>query len=189
MTTKEPFRQSDAAWRWWSSLRPTENSPGDRAALARLRRCSSPLEAAIEPATIDLFRALGFRSPDGNLERVAVLAVVLAGVREQPKPNIKIARALGPSSDKADDAKLKSLRFRRLLGARGAEETLVAFRRAVRLLGGVANVGDLAEVILAWNEDGVGDRVRLRFAFDYHNAGDYAPQPRNSEALHEEIVQ
>jgi len=189
MTTVKPFRQSDAAWRWWNNLRPTENSPGDRAALARLRRCSSPLEAAMEPATIDLFRALGFHSPENNLERVAVLAVALAGVREQPKPNIKLARALGPSSDKVDDAKLKPLRFRRLLGARGAEETLVAFRRAVQLLGGVANVGDLAELILAWNEEGVGDRVRVRFAFDYHNAGAYAPPPANFEVLHEEIVQ
>ena len=187
MTTTKPFRVSGAAWRWWNNLRPTEHSPGDRAAVARLRRCSFPLEAAIEPATIDLFRALEFHSPEKNLERVAVLAVVLAGVREQPKPNIKIARALGPSSDKADDAKLKPLRFRRLLGARGAEETLVAFRRAVRLLGGVANVGELAGLILAWNEDGVGDRVRVRCAFDYHNAGEYAPG--NSDALHEEIVQ
>ena len=189
MTTPRPFRQADAAWRWWNSLQPKSapdghHSPGDRAVLARLRRCASPLEAAMEPVTIELFQALGFQSPEANLERVAALAIVLSFVRVST--NDKFARALGPSSDKADDAKLKPLRFRRLLGARGVEETLVAFRRAVQLLGGAANVTNLAELILAWNEDGAGDRVRVRFAFDYYNAGAHAPSRRNSEAKHEE---
>lgn len=186
MTTKS-LRQVDAAWRWWSNLRPSEKSPGDRAALARLRRCVSPMEAAAESATSDLFHALGFHSPEKNLERVAVLAIVLSGVRENNRG--KIARALGPSKDKADDAILTPLRLRRFLAARGAGETLVAFRRVVRMLGGVADVNDLAELVLAWNEDGAGDRARVRFAFDYHNAGDYAPPARASQPIQEETIQ
>ena len=138
----------------------------------------------MEPATTELFRALGFLSPEINLERVAVLAIVLAGVRALPRGGLKIARALGRSSDKADDAILKPLRFRRFLGARGAEETLLVFRRAVQMLGGTANVSDLAKLILIWNEDGAGDRARVRFAFDYHAAGDYAPPPAQPDSSH-----
>ena len=183
-TDNDTDTQADAARKWWDSLRPYETSggtrhPGDRAALARLRRCTTPMAAVAEPATIDLFGRLGFRNPERNLERVATLAILLANIRESPKGTI--ARALGPPpGGKPEDAVLKPLRFKRLLGARSPDEILVAFRRAIRMLDRKADVKNLARLILAWDQDGFGDRARVRFAFDYYNTGDFAPDAKPS---------
>jgi CRISPR system Cascade subunit CasB len=185
MTMPDAKMQESAAWTWWNSLQPHDGHPGDRAALARLRRCTTPLDAAIEPATVDLFKKLGFTHPEKDLARVAVLAAVLAHVRN--KENGRLARALGPRRGaKADDALLKPLRFKRLMGARGPEEVLIGFRRIVQMLGRTANVNDLAKLILAWDQDDFGDRARVRFAFDYHNAGDFAPGAETSANSEEE---
>ncbi len=173
--------RTKAAFNWWNSLQPfrTEDDryrhPGDRATLARLRRCGTPMEAAAEPATADLFRKLGYRSPECDLARVAALAAVLAGVRDD-RESVKLARALGPPrGGKPEDALLKPLRFKRLMGARGAEELLIGFRRAIQILNRKANVKDIAALMLAWDADGLGDRTRVRFAFDYYDSGDYTP--------------
>jgi CRISPR system Cascade subunit CasB len=190
MSMPDAKAQADAALKWWNGLQPRETSDGyrrsgDRAALAKLRRCSAPIDAAIEPATIDLFQNLGFTAPEKALPIVAALAAVLAHVREH-KPG-KLARALGPPpGGKPEEALLKPLRFKRLVGARGPDEILIGFRRAVQMLGQAADVRDLAKQILAWDEDGFGDRVRVRFAFDYHNAGDFAPGSETAENANKE---
>lgn len=172
--------QAEAAAAWWRSLGPIKTPdgkslPGDRATLARLRRCSSVLEAATEPATAKLFKALGFdRRNDDHLARVAALAAVLAHVRESGRG--KVAHAVGTSGGDANEALLKPFRFRALMAARTPDEVLTGFRRVVALLDRTANVRDLSRVILGWTDDEAGDRVRTRFAFDYHGAGDYAPR-------------
>ncbi len=173
--------QADAAWKWWRSLQPMETEdggklPGDRATSARLRRCSSPLEAATEPATAKLFKALGLAKTDHNIARTAVLAAVLAHVRDEPKPSKRIAEAIGAAAGvDANEALVKPNRFKHLVSARGDEEILIAFRRVVAMLGRTANVKDLARLILCWTDDEAGDRARTRFAFDYHGAGFAAP--------------
>jgi CRISPR type I-E-associated protein CasB/Cse2 len=70
---------------------------------------------------------------------------------------------------------VSSLRFRRLLAARNEDEILVGFRRLVGLARRKVNVIDLAESILDWTDDEVGDKRRVRWAFDYHGAGIAAP--------------
>lgn len=171
-----------AAKAWWDALQPIETKdgrkrPGNRAALARLRRSADPWDAAAEPATLDLFRALGLQSSDAArmLGRVAVLASVLAHVRADSSK--LVGRALGPTGSAKDGegAAMTSLRLARLLAARGDEEIATAFRRAVALLDGKANVGDLAWLMLAWDQDEWGDRTRTLFAFAYHDASAHAP--------------
>ena len=145
-------------------LQPVETTEGrklsgDRAALARLRRASNPLAAAAEPATLDLYRKLdpvpggaGWEAISDDLARVAVLASVLAHVREDDKK--LVGRALGPPPGAGpEEAVLKSLRMRRLMAARGNEEIGTAFRRAVALLDGRANVGLEKNTILAFSTD------------------------------------
>lgn len=172
--------RSKIAQDWWRKLQPlvTESGgklPGDRATLARLRRAANLYDAAAEPETIRLFRLLGFSNPD-RLGRVAVVAAVLAHVREQPKNRERLARALGPPrGGKPEDAVYSTLRLRRLLATRGDDDLLIAFRRAVAILKDTANVGDLATLILDWDDDERGDITRTRFAFDYHDAGEHAP--------------
>ena len=188
-----------AARHWWLSLQPRLTSEGrtyqgDRATLARLRRAIDPLAAAHEPATIELYRRLELVPPDASqsqiaaaLSRVAVLASLLAHVRDEPKPRQLLGRALGPTDLKEPaSAVLKPLRLARLLSARGDEEIAIAFRRAIALLDGTANVGDLAWLVLAWDRDELGDRVRTLFAFAYHDASAHAPADDPSDAAPDE---
>lgn len=176
--------QAGAAHKWWRSLGPVEVEggrvlPGDRAALARLRRCSSVSQAVAEPATAKLMKALAIDGRDGEaIARAAALAAILAHVRDDARgERNRFARAIGaPPGGEPGDAPLKPLRFRTLMAARTGDEILTGFRRAVAILDRTANVRDLAEVILGWTDDEAGDRVRTRFAFDYHGAGDYAPR-------------
>lgn len=178
MTTTDTRERARLARVWWNSLRPVDTDkgrlPGNRAALARLRRCSSPLEAAAEPETAALFNKLGAHPKD--IGRISVLASVLAHVRDEPKKSPRIARAIGPPPDgEPADAIVKPVRFKSLMAARTDEEVLIAFRRVVALLDRKANVANLAELVLGWTDDDHGDRVRTRFAFDYHGAGFAAP--------------
>lgn len=178
-------RARAAAVRWWRSLGPVtieggRTLPGDRATLARLRRCGSAMDALVEPATARLFKALSFdRSVNDHLGRTAALAAVLAHVRTDAKG--RIARAIGSSTGEPEDALLKPNRFRALMAARTHDEVLTGFRRVVALLGGTASVADLARLILGWTDDEAGDRVRTHFAFDYYGAGAFAPDNGDSD--------
>lgn len=193
MTTRYiPSTIKKAASDWWAELGPVKNRsgrqyPGQRATLAKLRRAAGdPLAAAVEPATIELYRRLGLVSADASrtekaamLTRVAVLASILAHVRKNSAD--KVGRALGPppGAKNGEGAAMSQLRLARLLAARGDEEIATAFRRAVMLLKNgpdvTANVGDLAWLILTWDRGELGDRTRTLFAFDYHNASAHAP--------------
>jgi CRISPR system Cascade subunit CasB len=58
-----------------------------------------------------------------------------------------------------------------LLTTQGDDATLIAFRRLIALKRGTANVGDLARLILYWEDE----KTRMKFAFDYWQAGQAAP--------------
>ena len=176
--TEEPIAErAAAARRWWRSLQPDRETGqrGDRAALARLRRAGSVLEAAAEPATADLFGKLMFEHPERNLARAALIAAVLAHVRRDDGAT-SVARAIGtPRGGDDTTARLTPLRFKRLIAAREPDDLLIGFRRAVAMLGDTANVKDLARQLLAWTDERHSDRARTLFAFDYYGAGQYAP--------------
>jgi CRISPR type I-E-associated protein CasB/Cse2 len=147
---------------WWRKMNfdgERRSGGAKRAALARLRRVGSPIEALLEPLALHLYVPLRNFSP----ERVGVLAGVLANVREDDAAHRSVARAIGrPSINAANGVLLSEGRFRRLLQAEGTE-MLDAFRRLVRLMNGRAAVGDLAASILTWDE-----RVKQRWIFDYY---------------------
>lgn len=152
---------------WWRDLQPDPEKKrrGDRAALARLRRCASAAAAMGEEATIELFRRVGATGP-GDLPDVALAAAVLAHVRED-RADVSVARAIGPATpDKPETAILKPLRFRRLMEASDPDERLIAFRRLVALAGGELPVGDLAAALLNWTE-----HRRQRWTYEYWDAG------------------
>lgn len=180
---KAPGRQDKraaAAKDWWESLQPSKHGEersggGNRAALARLRRCSTWMEAAAEPETIMLFRRLGESDPN-RLPRVAALAAILAQVRADEVS--KIASSIGPEGGDDKTARLSPLRLRRLLTTKGDDAILTAFRRLVAMKDGAANVGDLARLILTWDSE----KTRMRFAFDYWQAGAAAPRDEEPAA-------
>lgn len=168
---------------WWARLRPdpANGRKGDTGTLARLRRADL-VAAAMEPETVALYRRLAplldVKGEDA-LTRTALIAAVLAHVREHNP--VAVARALGPKSSE-DDAVLKPLRFRRLLSTLGDAELLIVFRRIVAQLNKNANVGDLARSLAEWDDSPRGDRRRTRWAFDYHSAGNAAPNTTSADA-------
>lgn len=166
----ETKRPGDLARQWWRGLQPAPDRgrPGDRAALARLRRADVG-SAMMDEAALGLFRIFGWRSPS-RLPRIATLACVLAHVRTDIENSF--GSAIGRDSiDDKDSAVLSVVRFQRLLNADTEEEIERGFRRAVALLGGEANVADLARIILFFDDE----ETRRRLAFDYFAAGVAAP--------------
>jgi len=164
---------------WWRALQPDperqnpRDRPGDRGALARLRRCHHPLDAAAEPAALDLARRLGVRSGgDPALADALAAAVVLAGVRTFDRGGPHPARRLGAGTPPL----MSRLRLARLLAADTSEERLTSFRRAVALAGGTMDAAALAVALLDWP----GQRVR--WAFEYHAAEPPGPASAGDEA-------
>jgi CRISPR type I-E-associated protein CasB/Cse2 len=176
----QPSRGSIAR-RWWEDLQDTrEGSPNpkrDRAALARLRRAAAPLQALEEPAVFDLYRRLGFGKERSHLERhlprVTVVAAVLAHIRQDAgRGETGFRRRFAEMLGQGDPPVMSALRFKRLLSADADQEMLVQFRRAVALAGHRnVDVGDVAAGLLGWDDQ----KVRVRWAFDYHGAGIAAP--------------
>jgi CRISPR system Cascade subunit CasB len=161
------------AWGWWRKLNPPPDSsqPGDRAALAMLRRAAEPREIWLIDAYQDLRQRL--RAGNDLNDRVAVLAHVLAHVRDEPKPARTFAAALGATPEGGTPLKdhvVSPLRFKRLIEARDPVDLMREFRRAVRLLGGSANVSDLAKSVLAWS-----DQTRKHWSFAYFGAASADP--------------
>ena len=163
MTSYSPStRAADIAVQWW------EQTHKQQGAFARIRRAKTLLEIVQEPAALELIRRL----PHENRRRLAVLAGVLAWVRETN--TVSVARGYAAvrrasQSQQPDGKKAKKpldIRFRRLirLQANESEALLRRLRRLMRHLKGTANVRDLAYSVLRW-----GDPVKQRWIFDFHN--------------------
>lgn len=162
------------ARQWWADLSgKTGGKKENRGALANLRRCRTPVDALMVPATFNLMQRL----PKSNKDRVAVLAVVLAHIRDDS--NTHIARSIGLDPNNKDKpALLSEGRFRRLLQTRENDELLTNMVRLVRHMKGTANVEDMAKTILYW-----GDTTRQRWAFDYYNAGHATPKANDTQDI------
>ncbi|MEM9030227.1 MAG: type I-E CRISPR-associated protein Cse2/CasB [Pseudomonadota bacterium] len=177
--------KAKAARKWWTELGPKPAvgdqpaRPGDRASLAQLRRADNLLEAASVPATIELFRELQFdrRHAARDLPRAALVAAVLAHVREDNRSH-PVASAIGQLRAGTDStALITPLRFKRIVAARTPGDLLVRFRRVVAIMDKTANVKDLARQLLAFTDPDhdYAERARVMFAFAYHGAEGYAP--------------
>ena len=153
----------DVVHDWWRALVPDDGgtkapSGPQRAALARLRRAQDAIDVMIEPEALRLLKRLPRHQPD----RLTTVAGVLAFVTP-PDDASHIIRSVGRTAFEDDkSALLSETRFRRLLQLR-ADELLDPMRRLVRLNKGRANVRDLAESILFWDE-----RVKQRWIFEYY---------------------
>lgn len=166
-TDGEKVDHGKAALRWWSNLQPADDGsrPGDTAALARLRRATTPLEA-LAAAPEEVVRLAKALDQTRRSERVAELAATLAHVRTHAW-SPRMAAALGAKPAKESPRLMSEIRFRRLLQADTAEERMAAFRRAVHILGNTTNVADLAESLLDWSHRTFGEQRRIRWLFDY----------------------
>lgn len=158
------------ARKWWRALQPGQpnDRPGDPATLARLRRAGTSTQALAEVETLRLWKGLGVERK--RLARVATVARVLAHVRAAGEPGRRgaLVRGLGPTEfGKNETARLKRLRFERLLATHDEEDLARAMIRLVQLAGRETPIdpGDLAASILAWDEEG----MRIAWAYAYHD--------------------
>lgn len=187
---EQPSR-AELAVRWWRELagRKADGSPApsgaDPGALARLRRCSRPIEAATEPAFISLFKNIhGDRNPTAEqVERVAVVAILLAHLRSDPASKTSLPRLLGRPRNAGGDVRLFSAaRLRALIEARDARDVLRGFRGIIAILGrDQVPPADLARYAFYWLDPKFGEECQIRFLFDYHQAPEAAPPAREME--------
>jgi CRISPR system Cascade subunit CasB len=147
-----------AAFGWWRGT--LGNTGKGRAARAALRRCDSPVEVLLIPATHDLHAALGGQL-QARGDTLALIAVALANLRETvPAPAAeRFAKALSP------------IRFQSLLRAEDRAALIRPLRRALAQIDHEANVGRLAEDLFFW-----GEGVRSRWCFEYYGASQAAPE-------------
>ena len=111
-----------------------------------MRRAATPIEVMQEPEALRLIARLP-RNPD----RVAVLAGVLAHVRESE--DRRVARAIGRTTlDDEQSALVSEGRFRRLLQTND-DELMEPMRRLVRISKGTINVRDLSAAVLYWSDE------------------------------------
>ena len=173
--------EADAAWKWWNGLQPNEQTKqrGDRASLAKLRRATSVMEAAAEPVTADLFKALGFvrSGAPRDLPRAALIAAILAHIpKDKDQRRETLAQAIGTPRGGGDTTQLVTpLRLKRMVAARESDDLLMGFRRTIAILKDTANVKDVARQLLLWTDEYHADRARTLFMFDYHSADNAAP--------------
>jgi len=185
-TKTDKPRWSAIAAEWWRGLQRTTGdgkpNPGaDPGALARLRRCATPIEALTESATIQLCRRLGGKADHfRRVESIATLAILLSHVRDDLKAST-LGAMLGATRE-GEMAVMSDLRLRQLMAARDAQELLRGLREALSLLGGQAPVEDLAGLVLNWFHPTHGERTRTRFLFAYHGAIDAAPPANGDDA-------
>ena len=158
------------AYDWWSELNSTKYGKR-RAALARMRRASTPIEVIQEPEALRLIARLP-RDP----ERVAALAGILAFVRTDEE--MPVARAVGRSSLDEDypPALMSEGRFRRLLQTPPGN-LMQSMRRLVRMTKGRANVRDLSYSVLYWS-----DNVKKDWIYKYYNVAANWPGEKRAAA-------
>lgn len=179
-------------WKWWDVMQPDpeKGKRGDRAALARLRRCSTILDAMMEPSTQNLARLCHIRNEE-DLPRIALVAAILGGVREDNKRYAHVARQVGPTN--GAEALYKPLRFRRLLEAGSPDECLKGFRRLMALAGKSVNVRDLAKSVYEWpTEDATprqmeaAEKRRVSWVYHYWDAGD-SPNSKDENSISDSL--
>lgn len=180
-------KQGREARAWWRSLQRLDvngnpNPRSDPGALALLRRAGTPADAWQSPQTARLFRmvfGVERNLADREADAIGVLAATLAQVREEPKGEGRApstAKRLGAEKSKRSGQPLMSdLRMRRLCAARDPADVMRGFREAVLLLGAEVDIAELAESVLDWTDTQRGERRRIRWLFDYHDAGLAAP--------------
>ncbi|MBA1262331.1 type I-E CRISPR-associated protein Cse2/CasB [Stutzerimonas stutzeri] len=182
--------QHDWVRKWWRALQPreagSESLPATlvgmgRRERARLRRCGTADELLGEPSVLllaDQLIALGgeqwplFKEAI-TYERLALVAGVLAKVKEDARDQRSLARRLGNGSGD-ERAAMSELRFKRLQRAEDIDDLFLQWRRAVQLAAGKVDVAQLADDLLTWQLElgqsatRASDGVKFRWAYDYY---------------------
>jgi len=153
---------------WWKGL---EEDRGERAVL---RRAPRPTDVVFSPAYHRLLNHLRGKDYHVNREALAAVAGLLARVTDDTGNNKTFAEEMAsPRSKDTDGARVKDLRFRRLLTVTVRDELYPMLIRVVRLLDNRVNLISMADSVYWWNEN-----TRKEWAYDYYAT---APQKKNKK--------
>ena len=159
---------------WWRLLDDVSG------AKAQLRRCSTPVEAALHPQTYRVRQILGWASPEAASTIVGVLSHIKAGEDDPASLGHKLARPQEPGGP----APFSETRFRQLLKSRDWPEFYRNLRRAIQVLRGQVNPLVVADVILAWDKErrsqeyvAPGKSLEFWLSEQYYTA---APKPKSN---------
>jgi len=142
---------------WWND--PEDNYRGER---AELRRCRTITEVIFTPGYHRLRNKL-LGTKWHNNEGLAIVAGILAHVKNDEK-SIKFVESMArPKEIGGDKARVSGLRFRRLLKCEDYDDRFIHLIRIVNLLDKKVHITDLANNIYWWNE-----RTRKEWAFTYY---------------------
>jgi CRISPR system Cascade subunit CasB len=141
---------------WWEEL---ADKRGDRAELRRARSLEAVIFTSAYQRLWRRLRAMGWKTEDG----VALVAGVLAHAGAHD-PSARFAAQLAAPAH-GDKPRYSGLRFRRLLQHETREELFEPAIRALALIGGRANLTDLARSLYDWN-----DKTRRHWAFAYYGS-------------------
>jgi CRISPR type I-E-associated protein CasB/Cse2 len=143
-----------------------------------LRRARDRVEAMLVAEALALGKSLvpDSKGTDDRFATAIDLARVLSHVTEDETahPMRRLGwKEMPVGQSESERPKLSETRFRRFLLATDGEERVDAFVRLIDLMGGSANVGEIADAFGWWNHpDG---RVRQSWAFNYYNAAGFTP--------------
>jgi len=138
--TDDPARGALLAW--WTHL-----CEHDTAGRAQLRRCASPTQVVFVPAFHRLLEKLKAAELHVEVDRLAAVAGLAAGVKTHTRGDMALQLAGGEG--KGDPA-VSPLRVRRLLDSDRSAEIYTLLRRFVDQLGGACDLPSLARAAYDW---------------------------------------
>jgi len=148
---KEPFLKelrSDEAQqnllKWWQEMR------NDRGECARLRRCETPLEAALCKSVFRLRTQLPFWN--NQPEILAALAGILSHVESDDR-SASFAKQLARPKEAGGKSLLSEHRFQKMMKSRDWDEFYQSLRRVLQVMRKQANVLSLADGIIRWGRE------------------------------------
>ncbi|HEC90789.1 MAG TPA: type I-E CRISPR-associated protein Cse2/CasB [Alphaproteobacteria bacterium] len=149
--------------KWWRTYL-NKDTGGGRAARAKLRRASTPVEALAIAEVHGLYAAL-----DRNIapDRLSLIATALAQLEADDKT---AARRFGGKGG-GDNRVLSEPRFQNLVRATDPAALIVPLRRALTIIDKRADIRRLAGDLYYWSE-----KVRTRWCFDYYGASAAGPE-------------
>ena len=162
----------EIALAWWRATISDQEKARDRGARAQLKRCSDPTEVFFCPAFHKLLYSLHAEGWH-NRDTAAVIAGVLAHVKENNGGARFAAQMAAGKDGNEKTAVVSELRFRRLLKCKTRADLYLPVIRVVRLMGGQADVADLAKSI--WNWEHKDCFVQRDWACDYY---EHAPEKK-----------
>lgn len=155
---------------WWNELH-NRKSPGSNAVKAKLKRCESPLKAALIPDTFTIESYI----KGNSIEAAATIAGILSHVKpEGAKEKPFLGKNL--AATKNSRPLFSESRFQKLINSRNWDELYTNLRRAVIILDGKVNPIGIIDVIKKWDyefreylNETPSDSIKIKLSRDYYS--------------------